>query len=227
VPLACRQVALWTGLASPRSLEGDYRAIPAYRLSVRPRSLQPTDEIGVPRDLACRLLRGQGDRWDHTQKVASRANSVAIAIPERYRQLLVDSAWLHDIGYSLHLARTGFHALDGARYLIAIEAPLDLVGAVAHHSCALYEAEERGLTAELETFRAPPQVVMDALAYADMTTGPTGRDVSVEDRLTEILNRYDSDNPVHRAITNARIDLVNAVRRTEVLLQAVESSHPI
>lgn len=181
----------------------------------------------MPRDLACRLLADNGDRWDHTVKVAARAESVSLAIPERHRQLLVDAAWLHDIGYNTRLARTGFHALDGAQYLMAVEAPLDLVGAVAHHSCALYEAEERRLTTELVTFRAPPQVVMDALTFADMTTGPTGRDVNVEDRLTEILNRYDSGNPVHRAITNARIDLVNAVRRTEILLQAVDSRHPI
>lgn len=150
-----------------------------------------------------------------------------MAIPKRYRQLLVDAAWLHDIGYNTQLVRTGFHALDGARYLMAIGAALDLVGAVAHHSCALYEAEERGLVAELGMFRSPSKVVMDALAYSDMTTGPTGQVVTVEERLAEILDRYNSDDPVHRAITRAHIDLVAAVRRTEILLQASDSVHPI
>jgi len=193
----------------------------AYRLLVRTGSLQTTDEVGVPRNLARRLLVDHGDRWSHTLEVAARAESVSIAIPERHRQLLVASAWLHDIGYSSLVAHTGFHALDGARYLMAVDAPLDLVGAVAHHSCALYEAEERGLTAELQKFRTPSTVVMDALAYSDMTTGPTGRLVTVEGRLAEILARYDADDPVHRAITRARIDLVAAVRRMEILLQQV------
>ena len=101
------------------------------------------------------------------------------------------------------------------------------MGAVAHHSFASYEAEERGLTAELATFAAPSAVVMDALAYADMTTGPTGRGVCVEERLAEILERYGSDDPVHRAITCARIDLMSAVHRTEFRLLAADSSHPM
>ena len=36
---------------------------------------------------------------------------------------------------------------------------------------------------------------MDALAYADMTTGPTGLGMSVEDRLAEILERYGPGRP--------------------------------
>ena len=66
------------------------------------------------------------------------------------------------------------------------------------NSCARFEAEERGLASELETFPAPSEALMDALAYADMTTGPTGLGVSVDDRLAEILERYGPDDPVHR-----------------------------
>ena len=68
---------------------------------------------------------------------------------------------------------------------------------------------------------------MDALAYADMTTGPTGLGVSVEDRLAEILGRYGPDDPVHRAINRARVDLVTAVRRTEIRLAAKAADHPM
>jgi hypothetical protein len=134
---------------------------------------------------------------------------------------------LHDIGYSPEVSRTGFHPLDGARYLMAMGAPTDLVGAVAHHSCARFEAEERGLASELESFSAPSESVMDALAYADMTTGPTGLGVSVEDRHAEILDRYGPDDPVHRAISKARVDLVTAVQRTEIRLAASDSNQPM
>ena len=68
---------------------------------------------------------------------------------------------------------------------------------------------------------------MDALAYADMTTGPTGRGVTVEDRLAEILERYGPDDPVHRAISRARVDLVTAVRRTEIRLAATDADQPM
>ena len=182
---------------------------------------------GEPSELARRLLAGLSDRWDHTREVAARAQSVAAALANEDRELLLDAAWLHDIGYSPAVSRTGFHPLDGARYLLSIGASPDLVGAVAHHSCARFEAEERGLASELEAFPAPSEAVMDALAYADMTTGPTGRGVSIEDRLTEILERYGPDDPVHRAISRARIDLVTAVRRTEIRLAAKAADHPM
>jgi len=62
----------------------------------------------------------------------------AAAVADQDRWLLVYAAWLHDIGYSPEVSRTGFHPLDGARYLLSVGASADLVGAVAHHSCARF-----------------------------------------------------------------------------------------
>ena len=94
---------------------------------------------------------------------------MAAAAPIEDRALLVDAVWLHNIGDSPEAARTGFHPLDGARYLVSVGTFADLVGAVAHNSCARFEAEERGLASELGTCTAPSEAVMDALVYADMT----------------------------------------------------------
>ncbi|MFC7328046.1 HD domain-containing protein [Marinactinospora rubrisoli] len=59
--------------------------------------------------------------------------------------LVVASAWLHDIGYSPSLVSIGFHPLDGARYLRDVEhADGPLCRLVAHHTGALVEAEEAG-----------------------------------------------------------------------------------
>ncbi|MET3808691.1 hypothetical protein ABIB25_005721 [Nakamurella sp. UYEF19] len=58
----------------------------------------------------------------------------------------------------------------------------------------------------------------DALIWADMTTGPTGQTVTVEDRLAEILRRYTEESPVHRAIEEASGDIVAAVRRVQIRL---------
>jgi hypothetical protein len=179
------------------------------------------------RDLARNLLGDLGDRWIHTQNVAGRAESVIHVFPDDDRRLLVAAAWLHDIGYSPEVAVTGFHPLDGARYLHAAGAPPDLVGAVAHHSCASYEAEERSLTRELDAFPPPSIDVLDALTFADMTTGPTGGRVTVKERLAEILGRYRPEDPVHRAVDHARVDLMAAVRRTELRLADAESDQPM
>ena len=109
-------------------------------------------------------------------------------------ELLEAAAWLHDIGYSPAIAHTGFHPLDGARYL------RDVVGAdrqvtvlVAHHSCAGYEAEERRLLGELtaEFGRAPESAVLQALTASDMTTSKEGEPQDPQARIAEILERYD------------------------------------
>jgi hypothetical protein len=59
------------------------------------------------------------------------------------------------------LAVTGLHALDGARYLRdAQHAGVMLCRLVAYHSCAICEAEERGLTEVLGLeFKPAPQAL--------------------------------------------------------------------
>ena len=106
--------------------------------------------------------------------------------------LLVAAGWLHDIGYSPAVAETGFHPLDGARHLRHLGAPDILCRLVAHHTSALVEARLRGLDQVLlDEFPTPtsPQL-LDALTYADLTTSPTGAQITVNDRLAEILHRY-------------------------------------
>ena len=84
-------------------------------------------------------------RWAHVQGVASRARSLAPVLGAD-ADLLEAAAWLHDIGYAPGLAATGLHQLDGARYLRdAQHADAMLCRLVAHHSCAIIEAGERGL----------------------------------------------------------------------------------
>src|SRR6202047_674161 len=84
-------------------------------------------------------------RWAHTQGVARQARSLGPILGDD-ADLLEAAAWLHDIGYSPELADTGFHPLDGARYLRDVQhAAPALYRLVANHSCAILEADERGL----------------------------------------------------------------------------------
>ncbi|MDH2389728.1 HD domain-containing protein [Streptomyces sp. HNM0663] len=165
-------------------------------------------------ELAESLLPSLGNRWLHTQAVAARAREIAQALPEGERDLLVSSAWLHDIGYAPELRATGFHPLDGARHLAALGAPDRLVRLVAHHSGAVYEAEQRGLTKELAEFEREDSPVLDALICADMTTGPAGQRFAFDRRIDEILDRYPEGSDVHTAISKARPYLAAAVERT-------------
>jgi hypothetical protein len=97
------------------------------------------------------------------------------------------------------------HALDGARYLRnARHADTMQCRLVAHHSCAIIEAEERGLADVLaREFEPAPQVLSSVLTFCDMTTSPDGELVPVERRLAEIGHRYGQEHPVSRSIQRA------------------------
>ena len=154
-------------------------------------------------------------RWAHVQGVAAQARSLAPILGDD-ADLVEAAAWLHDIGYSPELADTGFHPLDGARYLRDVEhASPRLCKLVANHSCAILEADERGLADVLSSeFPSADFKLNDALAYCDMTTTPTGDVVSVHDRLSEIVERYGPHDVVTRFIRRAEPELVSSVTRT-------------
>ncbi|MDW4917898.1 HD domain-containing protein [Streptomyces californicus] len=161
-------------------------------------------------------------RWAHTQGVAKRAVEVS-QIFGLDAGLLVPAATLHDVGYAPHLAATGFHPLDGARFLRdEHRADQRLVRLVANHSFALLEAEERGLQEELVTEfpLLDEPLLVDALVYCDMTTTPDGDRTTAQDRVAEIRSRYGDDSVVGRFIRRAAPEIFASVERVEAALAA-------
>lgn len=161
-------------------------------------------------------------RWMHSQGVARRATELTELLGGD-ADLLVSAAVLHDVGYAPRLAVTGFHPLDGARFLRDGHAADErLVRLVANHSLALLEAEERGLRGELEAEfpLLDDHRLVDALVYCDMTTTPDGKGTSAENRLEEIMKRYGSDSLVGRFIRRAAPDILAAVGRVKSALAA-------
>jgi HD domain len=160
------------------------------------------------------LMAPMGDRWLHVQAVARKAARVAILLLANDSETLLAAAFLHDIGYAPSLNWRGFHPVDGARFLRA-QGRERLACLVAHHSGARFEAEERGLVEELAAFPVEDGPVMDALTFADMTIGPAGQPMTLDERISEIRDRYPQDDPVHRAIVRARPLLQAAIDRTQ------------
>jgi putative nucleotidyltransferase with HDIG domain len=150
------------------------------------------------------LLTPLGDRWSHVRQVAEQARRVARVVPEGDSDLLVAAAYLHDIGYSPTLVVTGFHPLDGARWIRNQGQDERLARLVAHHSCARYEARVRGLLDMLlAEFEPEDSATYDALVFCDMTTGPTGKTVGFEERIKDIYERYGPDHEVSRALDSS------------------------
>jgi putative nucleotidyltransferase with HDIG domain len=153
-------------------------------------------------------------RWAHVQGVAARARSLAPVLGAD-ADLLEAAAWLHDIGYAPDLTVTGLHQLDGARYLRDTQhADAMLCRLVAHHSCAIIEAGERGLADILSSeFDPAPDVLSSVLTCCDMTTSPDGQPVPVDRRLAEIHDRYGRGHLVSRSIQRATPMILRAVEQ--------------
>jgi HD domain len=159
-------------------------------------------------------------RWAHSRGVARRAADLKQILGED-ADLLRASAALHDVGYAPRLAATGFHSLDGARFLRGEHnADERLVRLVANHSFALLEAEERGLRevleAEFPLLEEP--LLVDALVYCDMTTTPDGGSTTARERVAEIVSRYGADSVVGRFIRRAAPEIFAVVERVEAVL---------
>lgn len=156
----------------------------------RDREIEQSRQVRQARELARALLAGSPVRWQHTVGVAARAAELARTIGPDDQQVLVAAAWLHDIGYAEAARDTGFHPLDGARYLSRWYWPLRISALVAHHSGAHLVAEVLGLGGELHAYPREDSALADALTYADQTVGPTGERVRIRDRMAEMLRRH-------------------------------------
>ena len=151
------------------------------------------------------------ERREHSVAVGRKVAKVAELVPTYQRSALIAAAYLHDVGY-VHLL-SGFHPIDGARFLSKQGFSKAVCHLVAHHSASTEEAKERGIDLSVfDEFGVDEDLgqAHSVLWWADMTTGPTGQDVSVFDRLDEICSRYGPDDPVTRFVSRARVTLLAA-----------------
>jgi putative nucleotidyltransferase with HDIG domain len=165
-------------------------------------------------------------RWRHVTAVAAKAGRLAPLLPaERDRQALVAAAVLHDVGYAPTVKESGFHPLDGARWLRSIEFDNQVAALVAHHTNAVVEAELRGLDADLlAEFDQEDSPVTDLLWFCDLTTGPDGQDFSVQERVEEVRQRYGPSSVVREFIDRSAGTFYEVAKRVEAMFPP---SHPM
>jgi hypothetical protein len=154
------------------------------------------------------MLSSVGTRLAHSARVASQAEKVHTLLSPPWRSALVEAAWLHDLGYSDEVADSGFHPLDGARWVRRHGWAQEVCRLVAWHTRSKIEAELRGLGNELEReFAAPPVLVQAVMAWADLTSSPAGACCTVHERLSDILRRYPPGSVVHEATVRNSAEL--------------------
>lgn len=134
------------------------------------------------------------------QAVAAKAARVAETFNGPDGRLLIAAAWLHDVGYADVLAESGFHPLDGARFLRSQGVDDRIAQLVANHSGARIEAALRGIVDYTADFPFVGDELDAAVTFCDLTTGPDGAELTLDERLAEINGRYGRDHVVARAI---------------------------
>lgn len=184
-----------------------------------PADESPSAMVSAARELANRMLDDNAERRAHSAGVAARAASLSRAVPEGEASALVAAAWLHDIGYASGLKDTGFHPLDGARYLRATGWDPIVCDLVAHHSGSRFVAGYRGLDKELSEFTYDESPVTDALTIADQTIGPNGKSLSLDERMRDMLERHGPDSASARAHPEREVYLRSAYQRVNRRLE--------
>jgi putative nucleotidyltransferase with HDIG domain len=172
-----------------------------------------SDLTALARTAAAERLAELPRRWAHVQGVAAVASAIAPRIAPIDAEAIVAAAWLHDVGYASTISSTGFHPVDGAAFARALGMPDLVVSLIAHHTGADAEAAERGLSVALAAYPPPPADILDVVTFADLTTSPTGDPTSAEERVAEILSRYEKDDPVHAAVSRSAPELLASVTR--------------
>lgn len=156
-------------------------------------------------------------RRAHTVEVGRKVEQVAHLVPESLRAEVVTAAYLHDVGYGY--PTSGFHPLDGAELLEARGYSHTVCHLVAFHSASTVEADVRGIDPKaLDQFAMLDEVpgidiANDLVWWADMTTGPTGETLTLDERLADIRVRYPEGTLVRTAIDRAEPLLRGAVQR--------------
>ncbi|MGW6263055.1 HD domain-containing protein [Streptomyces sp. NPDC055085] len=175
-------------------------------------------------DLAEELLAdGLPKRWAHSRQVYEQARSLRPILGDDY-DLLTAAAIVHDVGYANAAKNTGQHMIDGGRYLQNIGADPRLCSLVALHTSSQWEAAELGLSDALTGFTPVPQSLVDAITYCDLSSSPDGHPVDPSARLEEVLKRYGPDHVVFRAVSAARSELLEMVRRVRIRVDTVKTA---
>jgi len=189
-------------------------------------------------DLAASLIPESSKRWRHSRSAAEAASEAGQTLSSDECRLLVDAAWVHDIGYHHPDPPTGFHPLDGAQLVLEAGWPQRIAALVAHHSEARFMAAARGVLSALDGWPRETGPVSDALVWADLTAAPAGGRLGIRDRLADIRRRHAREAPQraaartlrepHLLLAAARVDLslVRAGADTRLAFPAARIRRP-
>lgn len=113
---------------------------------------------------------------------------------------LLNMALYHDIGYSTAINKLNFHSVDGAAFL-ENKLNIDIVTAIAHHGGAEMLMKEHENKDEIEkllkrynTWNLRSKMFLEVINFIDAHVDGKGNIVTIEERYSDIANRYSQDS---------------------------------
>lgn len=170
-----------------------------------------------------RLIRdylGEGSpRYKHSIEVSKLVMEI-VGSSYEYSQHATIAALLHDIGYSEEVNFTGFHPVDGYRFLRAKGYVKDILDVVLHHSLAREDYLHNHSTKELEDYKEiilsdRAQKILEIVSYADWHTDGQGNRVSVDGRYADILDRHGHNSKVGEFMLSIRPQIDDICKKVE------------
>lgn len=160
------------------------------------------------------------NRYYHSLMVAEQLENMYSNRSPEEKEEAYTLGVLHDIGYEF--PDTGYHAVDGASRLTKEKGLEQFIPYVAWHSTSKYECAELQLT---NPYPFPSNLLLhNALWVADFTITPQGHPTSLEQRVSDIRDRYRSDQVVLRSLDACTEDLEAAVAMVKANLNMANIS---
>ncbi len=163
-------------------------------------------------------LADNSARIAHVLEIARRVRSSGelLGLKPFELDLAECAALLHDIGYWKPIALTGFHPIDGARFLEQ-QQESELAKLIVGHSCSPEEGELSGFPG----IKQDDSLVAKLITYWDVQVKQGGYVVSYEERLAEIINRYGDTSIIGIANIRAKARIEKIIKEIGASLAAV------
>jgi len=140
----------------------------------------------------------------HSEKVAANASALYAKFHEDENEMksVYIAGLLHDVGKAINV---GLHELNTQSILAACN--LSRYARYTMHGF-VYE-RLRGENEELASKYLPNSLENKCVVLADMQTGPNGEEFTVEQRFTEIMQRYNDDRYFMQILMEAKSRMLN------------------
>lgn len=145
-------------------------------------------------------------RFHHILGVVRNMESLLtkINIPRKWKSLLLQACYLHDIGYCPELNQYNYHQLDGAIFAAKQRYPKCIIATILFHSCAyegvIYSRPDIKQIYEDQIALLDNQDLMfiDLVSYCDLHTSANGEHTTLAQRVKNVVERYGDTHEVSK-----------------------------